>query len=72
MQARSIFLEDDVLDFFQMSGIVHKINILYINNHNRVGWLAVEEFKVRILNIFKVSSGDVALIPSVPQVDVVQ
>ena len=72
MQARSIFLEDDVLDFFQMIGIVDKINILHIDNHDRVGGLTIEKFKVRILYILQVGSSDVALIPSVPQVNVTQ
>jgi len=55
-----------------MDWVVYEINILHIDDHDRVGRLAVEEFKIRVLDIFQVSSSDVTLISSVPQIDIVQ
>jgi len=72
VETRPVLLKDDIFYLFEMDWVVYEINILHIDDHDRVGRLAVEEFKIRVLDIFQVSSSDVTLISSVPQIDIVQ
>jgi hypothetical protein len=71
VQTRSVFLEYYGFDLLEVGRIRYKINIFYINDHNRVRRLAIEKFKIRILYVFKVDCGDVTLIASVPDADLV-